>query len=222
MSVAAILVFAILVVVSYRAIRVENTALKKDLDAVGADLEVNRVHSMALEGRPGQAEKKAEHASGEETAAGGSEGAQPGAIASSTPAPESSATAPPISPAGILVEEFEIRRDRVGNVLKFQFHLKNIAPDGRRIAGYTFIVLRPEKGSQEPLRAHPWTPLKDGRPTLFKRGQYFSVARFKVVRGTLSDVGAIDRFKTATVYVYSDTGDLLVEEVFEVDKILQA
>jgi hypothetical protein len=42
-----------------------------------------------------------------------------------------------------------------------------------------------------------------------------------VVRGTFPDVSAIDHYATVTVYVYSKTGDLFVEEVFEVSKVLQ-
>ncbi len=151
-----------------------------------------------------------------------SETAKPAAVASLPTEAEEHKIASPASPASILVKNLEIWRERDGNTFKFQFALKNIDRESGKIAGYTFVVLKPEEGSGEPIRAFPWSPLKDGKPAMFKRGQYFSIARFKFVSGTLTDVSTISRFKTATVYVYSDTGDLLTEEVFEVVKILRS
>ena len=129
--------------------------------------------------------------------------------------------APPVSPAGILVKNLKIWREPGSNAFKFQFALNNIDRESGRIAGYTFIVFEPEEGSEEPIRAFPWSPLKDGKPAIFKRGQYFSIARFKFVSGTLTGVNTISRFKTATIYVHSDTGDLLVEKVFEMEKVFR-
>ena len=127
--------------------------------------------------------------------------------------------ASPPSPARILVKDLEVWRKSDGSAFKFQFALKNIDREGGRIAGYTFLLLKPQEGSGEPIRSFPWSPLKNGKPAIFKRGQYFAIAHFKSVRGTLTDVSTIDRFETAIVYVFSDTGDLLTEEVFEVGKI---
>ena len=125
----------------------------------------------------------------------------------------------PLSPARILVKDLEISRKSHGSPFKFQFALKNVDREGGRVAGYTFVVFKPAEGSGEPIRSFPWSPLKNGMPAIFKRGQYFAIAHFKFVRGTLTDVTTIHRFKTATVYVYSENGDLLVEKVFEVDNL---
>jgi len=146
----------------------------------------------------------------------------PPAVASLPPRAEKDKIGPPVSPSRILVKDFEIWQEPDGNAFKFQFALKNIDRESGRVAGHTFVVLNPDEGSREPVRAFPWSPMKDGKPAIFKRGQFFSIARFKLVRGTLTDVSTINRFKTATVYVYSDTGDILVEKVFEVAKILRS
>ena len=130
--------------------------------------------------------------------------------------------ASPASPARILVKDLEVWREPDGSAFKFKFALKNIDQESGRVSGYTFVVFKPREISGEPIRAFPWSPLKDRMPAIFKRGQYFAIAHFKFVRGTLTDVSTIDRFETATVYVYSDTGDLLAEEVFEVGKILRS
>ena len=145
----------------------------------------------------------------------------PAAVASLPTRAEKDKIAPPPSPGRIIVKNLEIWQEPDDNAFKFQFALKNVDRESGRIAGHTFVVLKPEEGSRESVRAFPWSPMKDGKPAIFKRGQYFSIARFKFVRGTLTDVSTINRFKIATVHVYSDTGGLLVEKVFEVDKILR-
>ena len=136
---------------------------------------------------------------------------------------EKDKVAQPASSANIVVNKLEIRRKAAGNAFEFKFSLNKVHGESGKIAGYTFVVLKPEEGSREAtIRAFPWSPLKDGMPAIFKRGQYFSISRFKYVSGKFADVSTMEHFKTATVYVYSDTGDLLVEEVFEVGKIFQS
>ena len=234
-------------VVSYNSVRLENTQLIKDLDTLRAQLETAEnakekalVGLMVLEDSVKQTARKAGPASDRKTKGVASKVTRPKpaatkaarAEAPETPKPaavallptgaEEDKIGPPVSPARILVKNLEIWQEPDDNAFKFQFALKNVDRESGRIAGHTFVVLKPEDGSREPVRAFPWSPMKDGKPTIFKRGQFFSIARFKFVRGTLTDVSTIDRFKIATVYVYSDTGGLLVEEVFEVAKILRS
>jgi len=247
---ATIVGFGIFAVVSYHAIRVENTALKEELYVVRADIEAasraTQVRLMTPEISTGQGEKKIKSASDEETTAKGPEAAKTDAVgalalvseangtgrgdaaypphregASSAPAPRLRETTHPIYTARVLVEKLELKQDPDDTALKFQFHLKNVDPEGRRISGYTFAVLEPVKHSPEFFRPCPRVALDDGKPSLFSKGEPFSVARFKVVRGTFSDVGTVDHYGIVTVYVYSKTGDLLMEEGFELSKVLQ-
>jgi hypothetical protein len=122
----------------------------------------------------------------------------------------------------ISVEGPEIWPTAEGTAVKFKFSLRNIDPEGNKIRGHTFVVLEPEEGSNEPPRVSPWAPLQDGKPTIFKRGQYFGISRFKYVGGTFPDIQDVRRFKTATIYVYSESGKLLVQEVYELDRILRS
>jgi hypothetical protein len=133
------------------------------------------------------------------------------------------AEAPAAAVPGMLsVEKLAIWQEPERGSVKFQFSLRNTNPRGIKVRGYTFVALKPKEKAREPVRVSPWTPLKDGKPDIFKRGQYFSIARFKYVRGSFPDLSAIDRFETAVVYVYSETGDLVVEQVYEVDEVLRS
>ena len=125
-----------------------------------------------------------------------------------------------VSLGSLVVENLQVWPKSEDDSVRFQFDLKSMDPQGTKINGYAFVVFKPEEGSQDPLRASPWTPLKDGRPTIYKRGQYFSIARFKVIRGRMPQIQDVGRFKTATVCVYSETGSLLLEKVYQVEDIV--
>ena len=232
-------------VVSYNFARLENRGLRRDVDRLRAELETaEKAREKALVGltvlqdRVEQSARKESPASDQETRDAASRVTKPGPAAtasvkaSEAPKPRALSLPPtgakkekiasPPSLPRIVVKDLKIWQEPESNTFKFQFVLKNIDRESGKIAGYTFLVLKPQEASEEPVRAFPWSPLKDGKPATFKRGQYFSIARFKSVRARLVDVSTISRFKTATVYVYSETGDLLVEEVFEVGKIFRS
>lgn len=152
--------------------------------------------------------------------------------ATASPAPtQSTAAAKPegqdspetsVSAQDLLVENLEIWSQKDKKAVRFRFSLKNAGDSGNKIKGYTFVVLKPDAGSSEPSRGSPWTPLKDGRPELYKRGQYFSIARFKYVRGTMPQIQDVTRFKTATIYVYTESGDLVLEKVYNMADVLRS
>ncbi len=132
------------------------------------------------------------------------------------------ASVAPVSAEDLLVDNLEIWKQEEGRAIKFQFILKNAGASESKIQGYTFLVFKPEEGSSEVPRGSPWTPLKDGQPTIYKKGQYFSIARFKYVRGTVPQIQDVERFRTATIFVYTESGDLLIEKVFNIDDVLRA
>lgn len=227
-----ILAFVVFATFSYHAMRTENRELKRDLDKVRAELvAANKAKELALVRLMLLNESPLDRNTPVQISQVGKPPVLPSQdtkdvvskVVKPIPGPPPVQTAEmPASPEIVLIEKLEIRQEGESDSVRFKFSLKNIDPQGRRIKGYTFVVLKPEKGSQEPLMVSPWTSLKNGRPTLFRRGQYFSIARFKFVSGTFRGVKTIEPFKTATVYVYSETGDLMAEEVYEVDKILRA
>jgi hypothetical protein len=73
------------------------------------------------------------------------------------------------------VEKFKMWRESEGNPLKFGFTVRSVDPQAKTIKGYTFVVLKPEKGCQEPAASFPQTLLENGRPTLFQRGRLLTL-----------------------------------------------
>jgi len=157
--------------------------------------------------------------SGKKTPVGISEEIKPVSEAVSVKPVETSEATRLVSARGVSVDGLEIRPAAEGHYLEYKFIVKNVDPQGGRMKGYTFIVLKPHDGSEAGPAVAPSTPLDAGRPAIFDKGQYFSITRFKPVQGTFADTAAIEPFKTATVYVYSETGRLLAEPVYQVDQL---
>lgn len=238
--------FVVFFLFSYHAILKDNKGLKDELNQVKLNLakaeedkEKALLRLMILEAEARPDEKKTESASTQKSPARISQVVKLHAprsentketiaetlesVVEDSPVrtSEVSDAAKSVSAQRVAVEKFEIWQAEHGDSLKFRFTLKNIDPQQRKVKGYTFVVLKPEKGSQEPVIAYPQTLMKDGKPAVFKKGEYFFIARFKPVFGSFPAIKAIGHFKTATVYVYSDNGSTLVEKVYEVDKVLQ-
>jgi len=147
---------------------------------------------------------------------------KPAAVALQPP-PTEEKTPEPHSKARVFVDKLEIWQEPGENDFRFQFVVKNANRESGKIAGYTFVVFTPHESSADvPQRAFPDTRLAGGKPGNFKHGNYFSITRYKLVRGTLTDINMIRQYKTATIYAYSDTGDLLIERVFQITKVLRA
>jgi hypothetical protein len=244
---ALILAVFVYSAVSYRSVRSENKALSKDLDRLSAKLrsaeetkEEALVRLMLLEERTGQAAGKTINDSEQQTKDKASQATEPtppataSAKAREQEAPRPTATAllsskadtdkvaPPMPTARVSVKNLEIWLEPDANEFKFKFEVKNTDRQSGKVAGYAFLVLKPKGDSGIPPRVFPITPLKNGKPNNFKDGHHFSIARYTFVRGTLADVSTIAPFETAKIYVYSDTGDFLLEEVFNVGGVIRS
>ncbi|MES0349855.1 MAG: hypothetical protein ABUK19_03965 [Desulfobacteria bacterium] len=239
------LIFAVFIysAVSYRSVRSENKALSKDLDRLSAKLrsaeetrEEALVRLMLVEERAGQAAGKTVNDAEQQTKDKASQAtdqtppatAGAKARAQEKPRPTLSSTAetdkvaPPTPAARVSVRNLEIWLEPNNNEFKFKFKVQNTDRQRGKVAGYAFLVLKPKGDSGRPPRVFPVTPLKNGKPNNFKNGHHFSIARYTFVRGTLAEVSTIAPFETAKIYVYSDTGDFLLEEVFNVGGVIRS
>ena len=123
---------------------------------------------------------------------------------------------------GVAVKDLEIWQEQQGPRFKYQFIVRNTNRKGGRVSGHTFVVLNPRAGSGASARVAPKTSLRDGRPGVFNKGQAFSIARYKFVRGTLAGVKRMDPFESATVYVFSDKGEILEETTFKINDVFRS
>lgn len=247
-SLTAVLTVVIYVGLSFTLVVSENRTLRKNLDSrmaefarAEADREKALVRLMLLQESSKQTEEetgstadreskevapKVEEPTDRADESSKVEESEEPAAEALTPQPVEPQEQKPqasISEAKISVENLEIWREHGDNALRFQFVVKNPNRESGKITGYTFLVLTPREGAIDVVRrVFPQTRLEYGRPSNFKAGQYFSISRYKFVRGSLPGVNMIHRYGTATIYAYSTTGDLLVDAVFEISKVLRS
>jgi len=212
-GVTIILTFLILSTASNKILRVENRRLKNELKLVMADLKAaNKARNEALdrlivlEQEIKETRKRLDPVT---------------EVVPLSKSPKSDRLGQKILTTKVSVEDLEIIPEPIRHSIRFQYSLRNIDPENKRISGYTFLILKPKEDSIKPTIIYPRTPLKDGKPTIIKKGRYFSIARFLTIKGKFSNIGSIDGFKTATVYVYSVDGTILEERSYDIKKVLK-
>jgi len=110
------------------------------------------------------------------------------------------------------VEDFVILFEPAGNILKVQFKIVNTSSDSQPVSGHAFVILKDDDIDDSKWLIFPRVTLASGKPSPYKRGQYFSIYRFKMVKFTAQTETNPKRFSNASVLVYNTTGDLLLEK----------
>jgi hypothetical protein len=113
----------------------------------------------------------------------------------------------------VAIENFQISHQSDDNRLKVQFKIKNTSPNSQRVSGHAIVVL---EGEQTNWLSIPWMPLVDGRPRGKQRGHSFGISYFKTMRLSTRSPKFPEKFQTATVYVFTHNGELLLEKGFPV------
>jgi len=113
----------------------------------------------------------------------------------------------------VAIEDFQISNHSDDNRLRVLFKIKNTSANGRRVSGHAIVVLKGEQTGWLPI---PWMPLEDGRPTGKQRGHSFGIKYFKTMRVSTRSPKFAEKFQTASVYVFTKEGDLLLEKGFSV------
>ena len=125
----------------------------------------------------------------------------------------------PVSPALPSVElgdKLKVTFNPKSELLKVRFRIRNAGPRSSPARGRCVVVLKPGESEESSWLIIPYVTLVKGEPT-GHRGNRFKISRYMDM--TVKAVGPMDpsRFSTATIYVYSRSGDKLVEKVFPLD-----
>jgi hypothetical protein len=142
----------------------------------------------------------------------------PPTVSAAEDVPQTESPAAQINPPkdmDMIVEGFNLHKDPQTKHVRYKFILKHKKPRKKAMSGYTFVLLKPVKGDPTSWRISPTRDLQDGRPKKFNMGQLFSIARFKMVQGVIQDTESTDAWEEAVVLVYSSSGELILEKVFE-------
>ena len=133
------------------------------------------------------------------------------------PAPkpaEPQQNSPPIdSGLSVAIENFQISNPPDNSSLRVQFKIKNTTLNSQRVSGHIIVVLKGEQTNWLPI---PWTPLVDGRPTGKQQGHSFGINYFRNMRISTQSPKFPEKFQTASVYVFTQAGELLLEKSYPV------
>ena len=102
------------------------------------------------------------------------------------------------------------------NMLRVQYMLRNTGSKAHAIAGRSVVILK-NKGDDDQNKwlILPHVPLVSGKPS-GKKGRNFSIFNLKTMKFRANDQTGPGQFNSATVYIYSITGKLLLEKDFPI------
>lgn len=119
------------------------------------------------------------------------------------------------------IDDFSATRKAQNHSLKIWFVLKNISEKAETLSGNIFVVLKPDGRNEKDWLVYPPSPLVSGRPEKSGMGQNFSIRKFKTVRFIVTDPIDYTTIKSATVFVYSESGTLILEQDYVLNIAMQ-
>jgi regulator of replication initiation timing len=117
----------------------------------------------------------------------------------------------------VSIEEFNVSYETASNTFRAQYVIRNTGPDSSPVSGYTAIILKKLDTQPDEWLTLPTLKLAAGIPTGGKKGQYFSIFRFKTVKFMVKSKMDPLQFDTATVYVFDENKNLLLEKNFAIN-----
>ena len=198
------LIFAFLIVLyGYVSAYKENTGLANTVQSI---LQAREISPPEVEQPPKQEEMTAQPI--EDTV---STGTTTSLIAVASPSEQD------IQSDKISIDQFQMTRSEEPHGLKFIFRLNNIEKDGL-LSGYLAIKGNDDSRGINKFRIYPETAVynENGELVNHKRGEWFSIRKFKYVQGVLPIGGQIQKYSELTVYIYADNGDLLYRRTYNV------
>lgn len=106
------------------------------------------------------------------------------------------------------IVDFAIDKEKAANKVKFK--LINKTMEHQIISGRVIIIAANQNDNGIRRTAYPPMTIGEGNPVDFRKGEWFSIRRFKIVNGELGEKD-VDH---VTVLIYSRTGELLLRKEF--------
>lgn len=120
------------------------------------------------------------------------------------------------------LEKFTVIKDGETGDLLVRFDIRNISKEAGDVSGRIFIVLKPDNDFEEQFLVVPKSVIKDGVPTEYRKGQYFSIASFKPVKFRIKHPGDSDFYKKASVFVFNEQADLIFEKLIDITDAVES
>jgi hypothetical protein len=117
-------------------------------------------------------------------------------------------------PKRVGIEELRVTRDR--STIDVTFRIVNNQSNEEPIGGYIFVLASIKDSDQSEVWVYPSSPLKDGLPVDYRRGQRFFIQRFKSISSTYTISKSPGKPLILEILVYDGNGKLILKKVVEV------
>jgi hypothetical protein len=116
----------------------------------------------------------------------------------------------------VAMDDLDIKHDARKKILVARFRVNNTGPRSSPVAGRCVVVLKNDQMDPGAWLTMPGVKLVNGKPG-GERGQAFKISRYKDME--IKAMGPTDpsSYKTATVYVFDSSGDMILEKDFSID-----
>jgi len=116
----------------------------------------------------------------------------------------------------VSIEKFVVTKDGSNGNLLVRFDIRNISKEPGDVSGRIFTILKPDNHSEDQWLVVPTTALKDGTPSEYKKGQYFSITHFKPVKFKIKNQAGPDFFKLASIFIFNEQAELIFEKLINI------
>jgi len=113
----------------------------------------------------------------------------------------------------VTIENFIVKKSRSDKDLLVRFDIRKISEKPGDVSGRIFTVLIPDDASEDQWLVVPPTNLINGIPSEYKKGQYFSIAKFKPIKFKIQNQADSDFFKKASIFIFNEQEDLIFEKI---------
>ncbi len=121
-----------------------------------------------------------------------------------------------VETAKVKMEKFTATYITDINTLRVTFIIRKNDFNLETVSGKAFVILKSDGSDQKQWIVFPKGELISGKPAKRNRGQYFSIARFKLMKFEKRFPVYPELFNNAEIYIYSTTGNLLLARTFPV------
>jgi len=111
------------------------------------------------------------------------------------------------------ISDLQVKRD--SSKIHVNFKIVNNQLNEEPIGGYIFVLASIKDSEQSEVWVYPSSPLKNGLPADYKRGQRFFIQRFKTVTGRYTLNKSTDNALILEILVYDRDGRLILKKVVE-------
>jgi len=117
----------------------------------------------------------------------------------------------------VSIGNFQAKTEESNSFMEISLNIINNYEDHRPISGYIIMMAERNENDNPVYASFPAVDIKDGIPANFKKGQFFTIKYLKSVKGYIIKPQEEWQPEKITVFIYSDKGNILYEEPFELN-----